>query len=55
MILQQVCPSCGEDVCVGTAGPVGLAGHEGKGHVVKQKPAKKTRTLFDVDLKKAPG
>ena len=26
-----VCPSCGEDVHIGSAGPAGLAQHEGKG------------------------
>ncbi|KAF8148025.1 hypothetical protein B0H34DRAFT_272383 [Crassisporium funariophilum] len=51
-----VCPSCGEDVRVGSAGPAGLAQHEGKGpcrkNQAKRKQQKKTRTLFDVGLKK---
>ncbi|KAF8240321.1 hypothetical protein L208DRAFT_1233751, partial [Tricholoma matsutake] len=52
-----VCPSCGGDVCVGTAGPVGLAQHEGKGPChkaqAKKNQEKKTRTLFAIGLKKA--
>ena len=52
-----VCPSCGEDVHVGSAGPAGIAQHEGKGPrrkaQTKKNQQKKTRTLFDIGLKKA--
>ena len=47
-----VCPSCGEDVHVGSAGPAGIAQHEGKGPrrkaQAKKNQQKKTSTLFNV-------
>ncbi|KAF8230954.1 hypothetical protein L208DRAFT_1279432, partial [Tricholoma matsutake] len=52
-----VCPSCGGDVHVRTAGPAGLAQHKGKRPChkaqAKRNQQKKTRTLFDIGLKKA--
>jgi len=55
--MMVVCPSCGEDVCIETAGPASLAQHEGKGPChkaqAKENQQKKIRTLFDVGLKKA--
>ena len=52
-----VCPSCGEEVHVGSAGPAGLAQHEGKGPCrksqAKKEQKRQTRTLFDVGLKRA--
>src|ERR1700678_2556283 len=51
-----VCPSCGEDVHVGSAGPAGLAQHEGKGPCrkaqAKKEQQKKTRTLVKSSVKK---
>ena len=52
-----MCPSCGEDVHVGSAGPAGLAQHEGKGPCrksqAKKEQKRQARTLFDVGLKRA--
>ena len=51
-----MCPSCGEDVHVGTAGPSGLAQHEGKGPCrksqAKKEQKRQARTLFDLGLKR---
>ena len=50
------CPECSEDVHVGTAGPAGLAQHQGKGPCrearEKKDAQKKTRKLFDFGWKK---
>ena len=52
-----MCPSCGKDVHVGSAGPAGLAQHEGKGPCrksqAKNEQKRQARTLFDVGLKRA--
>jgi hypothetical protein len=51
-----LCPECGTNVQVGTAGPAGLEQHQGKGLCrdarQKREQQKKTRTLFDFGLKK---
>ena len=52
-----VCPSCDEDVCVGSAGPTGLVQHEGKGPCckaqAKKEQLKHARTLFNIGVKRA--
>lgn len=51
-----ICPSCGEDMHIGMAGPASLGQHEAKGPCHKaqaiKEQKKKTRTLFDVGVKK---
>ncbi|KIJ98862.1 hypothetical protein K443DRAFT_8880 [Laccaria amethystina LaAM-08-1] len=53
---RVLCPECGTNVQVGTAGPAGLEQHQGKGLCrdarQKREQQKKTRTLFDFGLKK---
>jgi len=52
-----VCPFCGENVCIGSAGPAGLVQHEGKGPCckaqAKKEQLKNARTLFDIGVKRA--
>ena len=55
--IAVVGPSCGGDVHVGTTRPAGLEQYEGKGPChkaeAKKNQQKRTRTLFNISLKKA--